>query len=76
MKKSVLRKVRRLEALRVRKETKGGLKTYGPYWQGVWYENGVEKKVHLGREIPESLKYLMEGRYKRRGYKNYTWPGE
>ena len=47
----------------------------GPYWFGNFQENGKQRRVYVGKDLPESLKYLLEGRIKRPGYKNYTWPG-
>lgn len=75
MKKSILRKIQRVEQFYVRTKNAGGLQGYGPYWRGTWFENGKERRVYLGKELPESLQYLLDGRYKRSGYKNYTWPG-
>lgn len=75
MNKRTLRKIQRVEKFYVSEKSAKGLKTYGPYWRGVWYEDGKEKRVYVGKELPKSLKYLVEGRYKRPGCKNYTWPG-
>ena len=48
---------------------------YGPYWFGYWQKNGKQKRAYIGKVLPEGLKYLLEGRLKRTGYKNYAWPG-
>ena len=48
---------------------------FGPYWFGYWQENGKQKTGYIGKVLPEGLKYLLEGRFKKPGYKNYTWPG-
>lgn len=76
MKKGMLRKVQRLEKFWVTRKTREGIRKYGPYWRGAWYEDGRDKTVHLGKEVPKSLQYLVAGRYKRSGYKTYTWPGK
>ena len=75
MKKSVLRKITRVQQYYATYKTRSGVKKCGPYWRGVYSEKGREVTVYLGKELPESLRYLLEGRLKRRGYKNYAWPG-
>ena len=75
MKKSVLRKIIRVEQFYSRYKTRNGLRRSGPYWRGVYWEKGGKVTVYLGKELPDSLRYLLEGRLKRRGYKNYAWPG-
>ena len=75
MKKSVLRKITRVQQFYQRRKKGRSVKTYGPYWRGVYSEKGREVTVYLGKELPDSLRYLLEGRLKRRGYKNYAWPG-
>ena len=75
MKKSVLRKITRVQEFYPRHKTRNGLKKSGPYWRGMYSEKGKEVSVYLGKELPDSLRYLLEGRLKRRGYKNYAWPG-
>jgi len=75
MKKSVLGKITRVEQFYSRYKTRDGVKRSGPYWRGTYWEKGKEVTVYLGKELPDSLRYLLEGRYKRRGYKNYAWPG-
>jgi hypothetical protein len=47
----------------------------GPYWFGYFQENGKPRRVYVGKELPESLKYLLEGRFKKPGCRNYAWPG-
>ncbi|MBA7552538.1 hypothetical protein ES705_45106 [subsurface metagenome] len=75
MKRGVLKKIRRLEQFWVEMDTPRGVRKYGPYWRGVYWANDREKTVYLGKELPGSLKYLLAGRVKRRGYKNYAWLG-
>ncbi|MBA7630563.1 hypothetical protein ES703_38086 [subsurface metagenome] len=75
MRKSVLGKIIRVEQFYSRYNTRSGVKRSGPYWRGVWWESGRKVTVYLGKELPDSLRYLLEGRLKRRGYKNYAWPG-
>ncbi|GAI59054.1 unnamed protein product [marine sediment metagenome] len=48
---------------------------FGPYWFGYWQENGKQKGTYIGKELPESLKDMLERRFKKPGYKNYAWPG-
>lgn len=75
MKKSVLRKIKRVYQFRVKYKTQDSVKSTGPYWRGMYTENGRKVTVYLGKELPDSLRYLLEGRYKRPGYEGYTWPG-
>ena len=75
MRKSVLRKIRRVYQFWVKYDTQSGVKRSGPYWRGQYWEGGKEVCVYLGKELPDSLRHLLDGRYKRPGYKDYTWPG-
>ncbi|MBA7611026.1 hypothetical protein ES703_18242 [subsurface metagenome] len=75
MKRGVLRKIRRVYQYWVEEKTKAGVKRYGPYWRGSYYENGRERTVYIGKEVPGGLRYLLDGRYRRPGYEEYTWPG-
>lgn len=56
------------------KRVGGEKRYYGPYWFGYFQENGKQNRVYIGKELPESLKYLIDGRVKKPGYKTYTWP--
>lgn len=75
MKKGVLEKIRRVYQSYVTYKTLSGSRRCGPYWRGNYCENGRSITVHIGKELPDSLKYLLDGRYKRPGCKEYTWPG-
>ncbi|MBA7702663.1 hypothetical protein ES703_111432 [subsurface metagenome] len=75
MKKSVLRKIRRVYRYWVNYKTLDGVKRCGPYWRGSYTEGGREVTVYIGKELPDSLRFLLEGRYKRHGYREFTWPG-
>ena len=75
MRKSILRKIRRVYEFWVVRKTEEGVKKCGPYWRGEYWENGGSVSVYIGKELPDSLRYLLEGRYKRPGCKDYTWPG-
>ena len=75
MRKSDLRKVRRVYRSYVKYKTRKGIRSCGPYWRGMYLENGRSVTVHIGKELPDSLRYLLDGRYKRPGCKEYTWPG-
>jgi len=75
MRKSDLRKVRRVYRAYVKYKTLSGVKSCGPYWRGMYLENGKTVTVYIGKELPDSLRYLLDGRYKRPGCKEYTWPG-
>lgn len=57
------------------KRIRGEKRYYGPYWFGYYQENGKQGRVYIGKKLPKSLKYLVDGRFKKPGYKNYTWPG-
>ena len=75
MRKSVVRKIKRVYQYWVNYKTLDGVKRCGPYWRGSYYENGKERTVYIGKELPDSLRYLLDGRYKRPGYQEFTWPG-
>ena len=75
MRKSIVRKIRRVYQYWVVRKTQEGVKKCGPYWRGSYTEGDKEVSVYLGKELPDGLRYLLEGRYKRPGYKDYTWPG-
>ena len=75
MKKSVLRKITRVYQYWVEYKTRSGVKRCGPYWRGDYWESGQSVTVYIGKELPDCLRYLLEGRYKRNGYRLYTWPG-
>ncbi|MBA7697034.1 hypothetical protein ES703_105692 [subsurface metagenome] len=75
MRKSVLRKIKRVYQFRVKYKTESGVKSTGPYWRGEYWENGGSVSVYIGKELPKSLRFLLDGRYKRPGCKDYTWPG-
>jgi len=75
MKRGVIRKIQRVYQYWVNYSTLGAVKRCGPYWRGSYYENGKERTVYIGKELPDSLMCLLEGRYKRSGYEDYTWPG-
>ena len=54
--------------------TKSGECRTREYWYGFWQENGKPQRVYIGKELPKSLKYLLDGRFKKPGYQVYTWP--
>lgn len=56
------------------RRTKAGMKRDGPYWYGYWQQDGKSKRVWIGKELPEALRILTEGRVKKPGYKHYTYP--
>jgi len=75
MKPGIEEKIRRIyQHYDIRKSGKKK-RVYGPYWFGYWEENGKLKRAFIGKVLPEGLKHLLEGRFKRPGYKNYAWPG-
>lgn len=51
------------------------VKASGPYWFGFWQENGITKRVYVGKELPEELKVLLSTRFKAPGHRQYSWPG-
>lgn len=75
MRRGVLRKIRRVYQYWVNYKTLDGVKRTGPYWRGSYTEGNKEVSVYIGKELPDSLRYLLDGRYKRPGYSGYTWPG-
>ena len=75
MRKSDLGKIRRVYCAYMKYKTRKGIRSCGPYWQGMYWENGRSVSVYIGKELPDSLRYLLDGRYKRPGCETYTWPG-
>jgi len=71
-----LSKITRVNAQFQTKESGIGFHTTGPYWYGFWQENGVTKRVYIGRELPEELEVLLDTRVKAPGHRNYAWPGQ
>ena len=55
--------------------TKSGECRTSVYWHGFWQENGKEKRVYIGKELPAELQGLYDSRFKPPGHTNYTWPG-
>ncbi|MQY76025.1 MAG: hypothetical protein GH155_00140 [Spirochaeta sp.] len=44
------------------------------YWYGHWYENGKVHRVYLGKEVPKSLQYLLDGKKLGPAGIVYLWP--
>ena len=57
-----------------KEKRKGGIVRYGPFWYGWYREDGVQREVYIGKELPKDLQWLLEGRYKPPGYKQWRWP--
>lgn len=70
MKEDSISKIQQLCQVYQRKQTKKGIRVSGPYWHGFWYENGRNRKVYIGKEIPEFLQYLLD---KRKRMSNGRW---
>ena len=72
--RKVLRKIQRVYQHCPKRTVKGEVRYDGPYWFGYWEENGKHCRAFLGKELPKSLNYLIEGRYRRGGRGQYVWP--
>ena len=46
----------------------------GPYWRGHYRENGQRVTVHIGKQLPAELFWLLKGRYKKPGSNFFSWP--
>ncbi|MBA7535682.1 hypothetical protein ES705_27940 [subsurface metagenome] len=71
----ILNKVRWVYRQKETKTHSGGRVCEYHYWYGYWKENGKSRAVWLGKELPESLQHLYDG--KKLGPKGlvYFWPG-
>jgi len=76
MDRDLILKITRLSIHYATEKTSKGVKRFGPYYTGVWRENGQERTVYIGKHLPRELKQLLNSRYKKPGYKTYTWPGQ
>ena len=70
----LIARITRLEKKYIPKMTKHGRTLHGPYWYGIYHENGKEIRVYIGKELQKELEHLIKKRYKKPGYRNYTWP--
>ena len=70
-----LSKITRLGPQYLPSKSPGTDNTTGPYWWGYWQEDGVTKRVYIGKQLPEELKVLLSTRFKAPGHSQYFWPG-
>ena len=56
-------------------KTKKGMVKGGPYWYGFWMEGGKEKRVYIGKVLPQALAIIPSTGIKPPGRINYSWPG-
>lgn len=76
MKEGIEGKIQRVYRQYDTRKVGRAIRHYGPYWFGYYQRDGRHVKVYIGKELPESLKYLIRKRFVKPGYKNYTWPGQ
>ena len=43
-------------------------------WHGFYCENCGQKKVYLGKDLPERFKHLLEGKRRSETRGQYYWP--
>ena len=69
-----LLKITRVHKIADRRWKDGKQIEIGPYWYGYFKEGGKWKKTYIGKELPIHLEWLLKGRYKIPGRKQWTWP--
>jgi len=74
MESKLIARITRIDKKDIPRQTKRGTRYSGPYWYGAYMDNGKERTVYIGKELPKGLKRLINKRYRKPGYKNYTWP--
>ncbi len=74
MKTKEMYKIEGLFQTTFKKRVKDKTYTFGPCWVGWWMEDGKQKQVYVGKELPEELQYLLDERIKRPGRKQWQWP--
>jgi len=70
----LIARITRIHKTDIPRKTKRGVRHSGPYWYGIYHENGKETTVYIGKELPKELERLIKKRYRKPGYQNYTWP--
>lgn len=70
----LIARITRVDKRYIPRRTKTKKMHSGPYWYGIYHENGREITVYIGKELPAELERLIKKRYKKPGYRNYTWP--
>jgi len=74
MDQQLMARITRIDKRYIPRKTKTRKMHSGPYWYGVYRENGKETTVYIGKELPKKLERLINKRYKKPGYLRYTWP--
>jgi len=74
MNHEIITRITRIEKRRLPRKLKAGKTLSQPYWYGCYQENGKTVTIYIGKELPKELKRLINKRYKKPGYRNYTWP--
>ena len=75
MKPEYIPMIYRVSLSHVQRKTSKGVVKDGPYWYGYWMENGKQRRVYIGKVLPEKFEHLLNLRSKRPGGRYYNWPG-
>jgi len=74
MDQNLIARITRIDKRRILRKLKAGKTLSRPYYYGTYQENGKTITVYIGKELPKGLERLINKRYRKPGYKNYTWP--
>jgi len=74
MKPGYTRKIERLTCFGCHGTKGGEPHVYGPYWYGCWQEDGKQKRVYIGKEVPAELQWLLDGRVMPGRRRRWIWP--
>ena len=70
-----LAKVQRVYRVKQRVRSAAGKIYEYRVWHGYYCEGARERKVYLGRELPEHFKCMVEGRRFSESLGKFLWPG-
>ncbi len=76
MKLETINKVQGLFQTTFKRRVKDKTYTFGPYWRGWFMEDGKQKQLYIGKELPKELQYLLDGKVMRPGRKLWSWPAQ
>ena len=74
MDQQLIPRIVRVDKKEIPRKGKRGIRHSGPYWYGYYRENGRTVTVYIGKELPKQLERLINKRYRKPGFKQYTWP--
>lgn len=70
-------KIMKVQGLTQKSQTitsKGKTRRFGPYWYGWYMEDGKQKWVYIGKELPKHLEWMLRERFKLPGRQLWSWP--